>query len=220
MNNISLICTEHSENGNCTSYELCKILERIKPEIIFEEIPSSFFDEYYKGKSRSNLETNAINMYLENHQINHIPVDVYDIPEKFFAENEYLHKRINSRSREYQVLLDAQSRYVQQYGFKYLNSIYCIDIYNQIYQSMELALKEIDDKKLIQIYESWNNIMEKRENEMIKNIYKYSNDHEYNMGVFFIGSAHRKSIIQLIEKYNKKECIKINWNYNNYGEIL
>ena len=220
MNNISLICTEHSENGNCTSYELCKILERIKPEIIFEEIPSSFFDEYYKGKSRSNLETNAINMYLENHQINHIPVDVYDIPEKFFAENEYLHKRINSRSREYQVLLDAQSRYVQQYGFKYLNSIYCIDIYNQIYQSMELALKEIDDKKLIQIYESWNNIMEKRENEMIKNIYKYSNDHEYNMGVFFIGSAHRKSIIQLIEKYNKKECIKINWNYNNYGEIV
>ena len=220
MNNITLVCTEHSENGKCTSCELCNILERIKPEIIFEEIPPSLFNEYYKDKSRYNLETNAINMYLENHQVNHIPVDFYDIPEKFFKENGYMHKRINSRSREYKTLIDTKAIYVQQYGFKYLNSIYCMDIYSQIYQSMYVALKKIDDKKLIQIYESWNNVMEKRENEMIKNIYTYSKEHEYNMGVFFIGAAHRKSIIQLIEKSNNNESVKINWNYSNYGKIL
>jgi hypothetical protein len=35
--------------------------------------------------------------------------------------------------------------------------------------------------------------MEKRESEMIKNIYSYSKKHEFNNGLFYIGAGHRKS---------------------------
>lgn len=220
MNNITLVCTVHGENGACNINELYKIIERINPEIIFEEMSSYAFDEYYKEKTRNNLETDTINKFIESHKINHIPVDYFNIPSSFFKENQEMHKKIEANSFEYRRLIDTHSLYVKQYGFKYLNSIYCIDINSQIYQAMEVALKKADDIKLIQIYESWNNVIKNRENEMIKNIYAYSKEHEYKKGVFFIGAAHRKSIIQLIDKYNSEESVKINWNYNDYENIL
>lgn len=40
MFNIVLISTEHREFGNCNSDELCKILESINPDVIFEEEPN------------------------------------------------------------------------------------------------------------------------------------------------------------------------------------
>lgn len=75
MYNITLICTEHGENGLCNLDELYSIIEKINPEIIFEEIPPTFSDAYYKYQNRNNLETSAINRYLESHQIEHVPVD-------------------------------------------------------------------------------------------------------------------------------------------------
>ena len=141
MKKIILINTYHGERGMCTSYELFKIFERIKPQVIFEEMPPSFFNEYYEMKTRSNLETNAINMYLESYEVKHIPVDIYDVPEKFFQEYEKMHREIEPKSLEYRNLIDWQSTYVRQYGFKYLNSIYSIDITSKIDNSIEDTLK-------------------------------------------------------------------------------
>ena len=47
MNNITLISTMHSEGGKCTSDELFKIIESIKPEVIFEEISIDISDKIY-----------------------------------------------------------------------------------------------------------------------------------------------------------------------------
>jgi hypothetical protein len=32
--------------------------------------------------------------------------------------------------------------------------------------------------------------------------------------LFFVGSGHRKSIIEKIQEYNEKEEIKLNWNFS------
>jgi len=112
MSNVTLVCTQHAENGRCTSHELCRILERIKPEITFEEMPPSFFDEYYKDKRRSNLETDAISMYSESHDVKHIPVDYYDLPRGFFEDNERMHKRVEAISADYRRIIDNHSMYV------------------------------------------------------------------------------------------------------------
>jgi hypothetical protein len=87
-------------------------LERIKPEITFEEMPPSFFDEYYKDKRRSNLETDAISMYSESHDVKHIPVDYYDLPRGFFEDNERMHKRVEAISADYRRIIDNHSMYV------------------------------------------------------------------------------------------------------------
>ena len=220
MYNITLICTVHEEKGICNLNELYKIIEKINPEIIFEEIPPSAFDAYYKDKNRNNLETNTINKYLESHQIEHIPVDYFNIPTSFFEDNGYMHKRVEAINFEYRKLIDTHSSYVEQYGFKYLNSIDCNNIHNKLYNTIEKALQKINDDKLFETYKLWNDVIEKREYEMINNINIYSKEHRFNRGLFFIGAAHRESIINKIQKHAGTEYVKLNWNYSNYDNIL
>ena len=68
MYNITLVCTRHGESGNCNSIELHDIIEKIRPEIIFEELSQSHFDESYKQETLITLETNAIKKYLKNNR--------------------------------------------------------------------------------------------------------------------------------------------------------
>lgn len=59
MYNITLIATIHSENGKCNSEELHKILENIKPDVIFDELPVHFAEIYY-GDSFETYHANTI----------------------------------------------------------------------------------------------------------------------------------------------------------------
>ena len=73
----------------------------------------------------------------------------------------------------------------------------------------------ICQKKLFQIHELFYEEQNKRENEIIKNIYNYSIENQYLQALVLIGSAHRKSIVEKIEKYKRQENIKLNWTF--YG---
>lgn len=59
MFNITLICTVHYEQGKCNPMELCRIIEHIKPDIIFEELSKANFHYFYDEQRPANLETNA-----------------------------------------------------------------------------------------------------------------------------------------------------------------
>ena len=43
---LTLVGTVHAETGLATSNELLKILERLKPEVIFAEIQPSYIEQY------------------------------------------------------------------------------------------------------------------------------------------------------------------------------
>jgi len=200
---------------------LYNIINNINPEVIFEEIPPSEFDSFYKERTRNNLETDAIIKYLENHKCEHIPIDLDFIPPKsFFDAYEYIHRRIEERSYIYKSIMDTHSFYRGIYGFKYLNSIECMNLDIELNKEMETVLQIINDEKLYEIYKSWNEIIDKRENEMLKNIYLYSKNNKFNKGLFFLGSGHRDTIINKIQNYSNVEEIVINWNYSNYENIL
>lgn len=51
MHNITLVNTYHCEKGNCNLIELFKIIENINPEVIFEELYVSNYNEYYIEKN-------------------------------------------------------------------------------------------------------------------------------------------------------------------------
>lgn len=177
MYNITLVCTRHNILGKCNSNELHQIIETINPEVVFEEIPPSFFDKYYIHRSHSNLETDTINKYSETHKVEHIPVDSDDIPsESFFQHHKYMLERIEGLADingfNYRNLTDTNRAYVALYGFKYLNSIYCDNLNNEICNAIEKGLQKLNDDKLSQTYNLWKEINEKRENEMLQNIYK------------------------------------------------
>ena len=219
MYNITLICTRHDELGKCNSYELCKIIEAINPEIIFEEIPPSCFDEFYVTKSRRNLETDAIHKYWETFVIPHIPVDSDDIPsESFFKKHEYMHKRIEGLADingfNYRNLTDRCREQIAIHGFKYLNSKYYINFCDEIGSTIERGLQKINNEELFQINQLWKDINKKREIEMLQNIYNYSRKSSYNKAVFTIGAGHKKSIVKKIKEYETREDFKLNWTMN------
>jgi len=217
MNNITLFFTKHGENGNCNITELYNIIVNLKPNVIFEEIPPSQFEEYYKYLTKEKLESSAIKLYSLEHDIKQIPVDLDIImPQSFWDKNRYMFELIEKRNKEFCLLCDYDSLYSRQYGFNYLNSIYCVNNNKERYKEMEATLKILDKKYLYESFEEWNNIIDKRENEMINNIYGYCKNNIFDKGIFFIGAAHRESIINKIKKYSEIKDNKINWNYFEY----
>ena len=95
MHNITLVSTRHENIGKCNSQELWQILETIKPEVIFQEIPSSYLNKHYIEQTRSNLETDAIRLYIEAHKPTIVAVDIDDIPDQTFFKE---HKRLAAAS--------------------------------------------------------------------------------------------------------------------------
>jgi hypothetical protein len=220
MRNITLISTFHEEKGLCNVSNLHQILERARPEVIFLEIPPSFFNQYFKEKDRSNLESNAVNRYLELHSAELVPVDVYEVPEDFDAENERLFQKFDAVGSEYRMRIDQNSRHIERYGFAYLNSKYCIDFWLDLYELMDVEIDKIGEKELLRTYECWKDVNEHREREMIKNIQKYSEEHEFNTGIFLIGSAHRRSIIEKSESLSLRNSVTLDWNFESYEGLI
>jgi hypothetical protein len=215
VHNITLICSIHREHGNCNSNELFKIIKKINPDIIFEEIHPDKFNSYYIEKTAISLETNAIMKYLHCHQIDHLPVDNYEASGilQFYKEVDYMNNRIFENSPEYSELFKERHLKLGQYGFDYLNSDICTSLLKKLAILEEEIIKKLGDDFLIHIYNSWIDFNRKRENEMIKNIYDYSRGHTYNNGIFIIGTEHKIPIKKSIQKYEAKDALKINWKY-------
>ncbi len=220
MRNITLVCTVHEEKGRCNVSGLYEILERVQPEVIFLEIPRSFFDQYFKEKSRSNLETTAVNRYLESHKTELVPVDIYEVSDDFFEKNRRLHQEIESSSSEYRRLVDWHSQYVKEYGYAYLNSEHCTKLWSDIYKCMEEAIDRIDKDELFKTYELWKQVIEHRDNEMMENIFKYSKAHEFRSAAFLVGASHRQSIIEKTKSPSELESIRPKWNYSDYEGLF
>jgi len=213
---IYLICTRHENLGSCNSRELYNIFERIKPEVIFDETPPSYFDIYYVDKKRSNLESTAINLYKQEYGILNIPVDSDEVPDQsFFDEFQKLHLRIERLSDKdgfnYRNLTDRNIENSAIHGFQYLNSDSANYFYNEIKLAIESGLKTLDNENLDSIYKNWQQLTNKREDTMLKNIYEYSEKYPFDCAIFTVGTAHRESIIEKINIIRRTQDIQLDW---------
>ena len=213
---ITLISTRHENLGICNSDELYRIIENIKPEVIFEEMPPSNFDLYYNSKTRSNLESDTINKYIQNYKIKHVPVDIDIIPsDGFFQDYKFMIERIEGLADingfNFRQLMDNNKSYIKKYGFDYLNSTHSIKMNNKINESIENGLKKLNNVKLFRIFKLWRDIHENRENTMLDNIYTYSETNNFEKAIFTLGGAHRNSIIQKVSKYKSSKKVDVNW---------
>jgi hypothetical protein len=217
MYQITLVCTRHKESENCNSYELHNIIEILRPEIIFEELSNANFHQFHVQKIRSNLETNAIKMYLQNHPADHIPVDTYFFPISYEDDCDHMYERLfNNNSTEsfmLRRLIDKQSTLEEQYGFKFMNNDENDRLILEIQILIEKILQILNDKDLFRIRGLEKKVIAKRERAMLDNIYHYSKEHSYQQGLFLIGSGHRSSIRRLITEYVSTGEIKLNWTY-------
>ncbi|MGE4290087.1 MAG: hypothetical protein AB7E36_15485 [Salinivirgaceae bacterium] len=206
MNTITFISTVHKEMGKCNADELCAILEEVRPEIVFlealentysnyEEIQFSSFGVYHKK-----LEIKAIQKYSHSSSFKYIPVLDNELSDSF--DKKY---NLVCRNIQHQTMIDNFNSFACEQGFQFLNSTKSI-----ILQEKMRAFEEhlLHDNKL---NTSFNEAIDAYENSMMRNIYSYCRDNQFDKAVFLCGVAHRHSIIKKIESFNSNEKIDINW---------
>lgn len=216
MHDIFLVCTRHENLGNCCSGELYNIFERIKPDVIFEETPPSYFDLYYVNKKRRNLESDAINQYVRDYGIINVPVDSEEVPDQsFFDRLQKLHMQIERLTDvigyNYRSFTDKNMENSAIHGLAYLNSDYGSSFYREIKLSIESGLQTMNNAALDSVYKNWRKVTHTREDVMLKNIYNYKNNNHFDRAVFTICASHRESIINKINIFSATEKINLNW---------
>jgi len=210
MYNITLISTIHKGNGKCNTDELRKIIETICPEVIFLEALDSCYTEYDHlllaqfGVYNKRLEINAIQKYSQNHLFDYIPVLDNGLSEEFDKRLDLV-----SKHSDCQKLIDNYHSLEMEYGFQFLNSEKSIQLHEEMREIENYILNNNE------ICQKSNENIDAYENSMLHNIYAYSRENLFDKALFMCGSAHRKSIIEKIERYKIEENLKLNWTF--YG---
>lgn len=209
MHNIILLSSFHKGNSD----ELYEIIEKIQPEIIFEELSHNVFTIIYAaGFVPESSEAFTIKKYLEKYPIKHFPVDTYPVNEADLFNGADI---IWNNSIEYGKLWNELLLMIKQNGYYFLNSNNCIELLDKIKTIEEKVLLTINDVKLSREYKSEIDLNNNRENEMLQNIYDYSKQYQYTKAMFICGVKHKKSIIQKITELEKTLEFKLNWTFYN-----
>lgn len=206
---IVLISTVHKEIGKCNSEVLYKIIESIKPDVIFLEELEGNYSQYDRmkfsqfGVYKERLELKTIQAYNQNNTFDYVPVLDVGLSDEFDTK-----VKIVSENKEYQRLLDDYTLLESDYGFEFLNSNKSIMLQEEMRQ---LENHIIDNENF---HQQVNASIDEYENSMLRNIYSFCKEGTFNTAIFMCGAAHRKSII---EKINASES-KIHWTF--YNETL
>ncbi len=171
------------------------LLERLSPEVIFAEIPKSHAARYANG-SHGNLESLAVAKFSRRHRVSVVPVDRDEPSIEFFQATRELFERVERASGDYRALVDHHSECVKKGGLPYLNSNAsakaCFDIHNEVRATIEW----VRAPHLQVVYDRWLDEIELRDQEMLMNIKQYAANSALVTGVFLVGAAHRRSIIE------------------------
>ena len=218
MKRLSVVGIVHEEKGRANTSGLVGILERIRPEVIFLEIPSAAFDDHFNG-NRGNLESTAVSRYRENHRVDLIPVDLPTPDEDFFAKHRDLNRRIERTSPDYRRLVDWYSQNVSAHGFAYLNSKDCSDLFSHLHEAILDAIeKDVDHSRLAEVYDRWIRTEELRDREMVRNIENHCRQASFSSAAFLVGAAHRQSIINLSRRTPGAASSTIQWDFAGFLE--
>ena len=212
---LTLIFTKHKESGNCNESALLKIIELVNPEVIFEELSNDVFHMIYKKQSMSTLESNSIKHYIKHHLIEHIPIDTYERTSIIDSKIDYLNQRIingiGENSFHFRNLINQRCELDDKYGFQFLNSSEIIKFMESFNSIKNKFLLEKNDEKLNTIASLEKEVIDNREETMLRNNYNYSIENEYTTALFFIGSGHMHTILPKIKAWSEKEGNVINW---------
>ncbi|MEP5945374.1 MAG: hypothetical protein ABJ356_12490, partial [Balneola sp.] len=140
----------------------------------------------------------------------HIPVDTYQFDfSKLFSGAE----QISLINQEYSNLWKQHASFIKKFGYEYLNSDDCFKIVQRIKTLEQNALVGINDKKLSNSYETELLINEKRELEMLKNIYDHCMKSPISKGIFICGVDHIHGFKGKLTDFKLSENINIEWNF-------
>jgi len=214
MHTITLLSSCHGNFGLCNPLELYKIIENIKPDVIFEELDLETFDYVYKQSYPSANESIAISRYLQTNRTKHFPVDTFDFDD-FPMDDKAIMDNTFGENQDFKKLVYMQYKLMEEKGYLFLNSKICSEIVYEIQRMENLLQQQLNNEKISSTYKAWVELCNNRERTMIENIYKYCKANLFNTGLLITGAEHRNSLINIMQNYKDDE-INIYWNVINY----
>lgn len=214
MKFVSLICTVHAERGQANAAELHSVLERVRPEVIFIEVPVTPMGSQFDIEKLDNLESIAVIQYRKKHPAVLVPVDMPTPDESFFRRAGELFRELPRKSHEYDHLMAENNKNVKISGFGYLNSDQNSEYHSALHAETLRALGLMKNSSFSKFYEYWLKIERLREEEMVSNIVRYCRENTFDTAVFLVGAAHRDSIIELSTEYALEG---VQWDYSGNG---
>lgn len=97
-------------------------------------------------------------------------------------------------------------------GFAYLNSNECVQAWADIYQEAHETIEYIGSPRLRDMYARLRSLNERRDLEMLRNIYAYCAAAAHDRGAFLVGAAHRKSLLEKIRDADDVSTSCIEWD--------
>ena len=177
MQSITFISTIHKQIGKCNADELCKILEKITPEVVFLEALEDTYSEYQQYTFSNfevfheKLEIRALQKYSFISQFEYVPVLVEGLADSFDKKFNLVCQNIH-----FQKMLDNFNSLAFIKGFDFLNSEESIKIHEEMSKFGDSILM---DSELIQTF---NNDIDKYENSMISSIYSFCMNTKFKIG--------------------------------------
>jgi len=192
---VTLVSTYHEESGAVNVEALAGILESLRPEVIFLEIPPDVFADYDQGL-RGNLESTAARRHRDSHDVTLVPVDLPTPDASFFYHDKELHRHVERVSPDYRHLIDQHRLARMQHGFSYLNSDDCSEAWSRINTAIVSAVERLPDRpSLLEHLASAARIYESRDTAMLANIETFQRHSAFSTGALLVGAAHRRSLI-------------------------
>jgi hypothetical protein len=125
--------------GNANAKELCLILEKIQPDVIFLEALETSYTYYDRirfenfGVYSSKLELNAIQQYSLINEFEYVPVLDNEMSQVFNEKYNLL-----CENKEFQNMLNNFNHKASKEGFSFLNS--------ELGQMLQSELREYEDR--------------------------------------------------------------------------
>lgn len=211
MPKIVLLGTTHQESGLCNERELARILEALKPEVVFEEIRPRDFDRIYSDNPPPGLEPKALKNYANKKPVKQVPVDCYTIAPGFAESINRLFNYVESHSDEYLAANVKMHEMSWKHGFDFLNSQECLELIKYQGAIFDKTINTSGDKQLIDLLSVWNRSLRDRENAMVDGVYDFCRNSSFKNGLFMIGTKHIPFIGKLIANKMKIEPSLIEW---------
>ena len=210
MKKIVFIGTVHKEIGQCSAISLFRILEKIRPDVIFlEALPDTYsdydnflFTQY--NVFHDKLEIHALQLYFKLYNANYVPVLDVHLPKVFDEKFDPLCNLL-----EYQRLLEYSKAQLTDKGFDFLNS------YEGDFLQEKLRVFEREYWKDNKVNEEFDKGINIYEDSMLNNIFSYCDSNEFHSAIFMCGAAHKNSIDQKVRNRINNEGSSIIWE--NYG---
>ena len=202
-----------TDTGKYNADTLYNIIEKINPNIIFEETNyKDYVDTYIYNVKSNSVEKNTVLKYIKNYDSKNIPVDTLEQPcnfQEIYDAVNFCLKIPNNHNKELIDLVNQIDKISETNGIEGVNTDFFDSLINERHK---LFIDYIHSHKvnLIDYYDQFIQYMcENRECRMVENIIKYKclNIESRNSNVvFLIGAAHRVSMYNKLQNVVSNVC--------------